>query len=254
MSHWKDFSIDAVVSPVDFSFNSDDKDILAYYALLLLALEELYYLYEFKSADYVLSHIDEDISKLQKSMLDNVNQLDKSFNEKYRDTLTKEGILPENIGKIKTLNKELLKFLKKEQTQTIKNICQELKGQLKSKIFYLKSRNSDRLFSVNSNFSNAVRRLRKLADYGVKSSRGMGQKEAELFLYGDTLVYWECLHDGKTCGFCLENEALSPFNLSDCPAYPAHVHCGSRCNLVIKDEDKTLTPDAEDLKYYQIGE
>ena len=93
---------------------SDDKDILAYYTLLLLALEELYYLYEFKSADYVLSHIDEDISKLQKSMLDNVNQLDKSFNEKYRDTLTKEGILPENIGKIKTLNKEVLKFLKKE--------------------------------------------------------------------------------------------------------------------------------------------
>ena len=79
MSHWKDFSIDAVVSPVDFSFNSDDKDILAYYTLLLLALEELYYLYEFKSADYVLSHIDEDISKLQKSMLDNVNQLDKSL-------------------------------------------------------------------------------------------------------------------------------------------------------------------------------
>ena len=82
----------------------------------------------------------------------------------------------------------------------------------------------------------------------------MGQKEAELFLYGDTLVYWECLHDGKTCGFCLENEALSPFNLSDCPAYPSHPNCGGRCNLVIKDEDKTLTPDAEDLKYYQIGE
>lgn len=254
MSDWRDFGIDAVVSPVDFSFSSDDEDIMAYYALLLLALEDLYKSYEFKSADYVLSHIDEDVSKLQKNMLKQVDYLEDVYKAKYESTLTDKGILEENFGKIKQSKSELLKFLKKEQVQTIRNICEELKGQIISKIYYLKSRNSDRLFSPNSNFSNAIGRIKKLVNHGVRASREQGKQKAELFLYGDTLVYWECLHDGKTCSFCLENEARSPFRLSDCPAYPVHDKCGSRCQLVIKDSDKKLTPEAEELLYFSIGD
>lgn len=252
MSDWKDFGIDAVVSPVDFKFKSDDEDVLAYYTLLLLALEDLYNVYEFKSSKYVLEHIDKDVSEIQSRMLEQVKRLDNVYNEKYKSTLTDGGILNENLSKVKHSTSDNFKDLKKEQSQTIRNICTEFKGQIKSKIYYLRSRNSDRLFNVNSNFNNAIKRIRKLATHGVRSARNQGKSEAELFLYGDTLVYWECLHDGKTCGFCLENEAKSPFKLSNCPSYPAHIHCGERCNLVIKDEDKNLTKEAEELLYYNI--
>lgn len=244
-------AINDVIAPA-VNFDNDDENIdvdaLVLYMLLIEPYKRIYQQYSIQTMDYVLEHIDSDVAEMEKDMLSHIDHLEDVYDSANDKRLKDAKIVDENIDKVPK-NHSNLKYLKSEYKQTVKNICQEFKGQVKSRIYYLKDKNSDIGFYVNSYINRAVNRIKKLADYDVTRAKRRGENNADIFLYGDTLVNWVTAGDDNVCADCLAFERNNPHLLSNAPEPPLHPHC--RCHLE-KVDSSELTDEAKKLKYYNI--
>lgn len=248
------FHIDSLLNGVDFRFNDGTDDEQEYFMLYILLFENLYRIYRPKTMDYVLAHVDEDVDNIYKKLSSQPEQLNEQYNKIVEDVLTKSDIPKENIPKAK-ISKDRLKNLINEQKQTLKNICEELKGQIKSTIYYIKNRNDgEGAFKIEPYFDRVVIRIKKMVTSGVQSANDNAVRESYMFLYGNPLVNIVTKHDDKVCTVCADLEANNPYFLFDCPILPVHPYC--RCHLETTDgkglTQLPLTPEADKLRYYDI--
>ena len=248
--------------PVDFTYSHDDKDLEKYTLLFLALFLGVFTKYQYKSADYAIAHIDEDIKKLNKSLLSEVDKLNKTYIENASKTLMDAGILKENISKVslekiaqaidenkpiptdliknKSKNvfntQKILKYNLLEQKTKLEGITNELSSDIKSKAYFLKSRSADDIFDVKSNFRRAVERTKTMSESGFKNVKGKAVRHSQIFLYGDPDAYWVTAHDSRVCIFCRTVEAASPMPLSWMNFWPMHPKCGQRCRIVLVDD------------------
>lgn len=249
------YYIDSLLDSVGFDFDTDDNDELDYYLVFMLLFKDLYQGYSYKSIDYVLSHVDDDVDNIQKKSLVEVDKLKTQYNAMIESIFNSVGILSSNISKAK-LSSDKLKWLIKEQKQTIKNICTELKGQIKSTIYYIKNRgDGEEAFNLNVFFNRAIQRIKKMVSSAVQSVKDTARKVAYVFLYGNPLVNIVTKHDSKVCSTCQSIENDNPYFLHDAPILPIHPYC--RCHVETVDgkgiTQLPLTDEAEKLKYHTIG-
>ena len=250
------YYIDSVLNGVNFSWdNTDDDDELKYYLVFMLLFEDLYHSYSTKTMDYILSHVDDDVKKIQKKCEGNVDSLNGQYNKKIKELFDKVNIPQENIKKAK-LDDNRCKFLIKEQKQTLDNICKELSGQIKSTIYYIKNRNEkEDSFKLNPMFNRVVYRLKRMSTNGVQSANDNATRESYQFLYGNPLVNIITRHDDRVCDVCKDIEKNNPYFLLTAPVLPVHLHC--RCHMETTDgkgiTQLPLTDEADKLRYYNIG-
>lgn len=236
---------------LDFKGDSKDTDVLVLYLLLINPFEKLYEKYAGKSVDYILEHVDEDVKKIRNNNGDYVNKLDEAYKVKKDETLKNAGILDENMSKVEDVSNETLSILKKEYNQTLENICNEFKGQLKSGIYFHKDTKTVDDFDVNSYFKRVISRLKKQSEFDVLSAKNQAVVDSYSFLYGNPMVYWVTADLETTCSLCRRLESESPKRMSEFPKPPIHVNC--YCEIMVAP-DEELTDEADELRYYDVGD
>jgi hypothetical protein len=214
----------------DFEYKSDDDEELLYAVAFMTALSLLFDKYKGQSADFVLKSIDGDIINLRNDLTRQIPRLEEIFNREAEAKLLSAGILYENLGKVK-LESNIYNGIR-EQKETIKGITNELRDSLKSKAYFLKNRNSEALFDVNSNFRRAATRTKSMVESGFVNTKQKASRQADVFLYGDPLAQWVTAGDRRVCPFCRALEDAGPMPLSALPACPAHNRC--RCDIVLE--------------------
>ena len=250
------YYIDSVLNGVNFSWdNTDDDDELEYYLVFMLLFEDLYRTYSTKTTDYILKHVDDDVDNILKRVTDNTSKLNDQYSKKITEIFDNVNIPKENIGKAK-LDMNRCRYLIKEQKQTLINICNELKGQIKSTIYYIKNRNEkEDAFKLDPIFNRVVYRLKKMVSSGIQSANDNALRESYGFLYGNPLVNIITKHDDKVCDVCRGLEANNPYYLLSAPVLPVHSKC--RCRIETVDgkgiTQLPLTDEASKLRYYSIG-
>jgi hypothetical protein len=259
----------------EFTYTDQDPDTQTYVLFFMALLAALYTRYKDKSADYAITIIDKDVTKIYKQADKQINKLEDVFNKSASKELMKNGIKKDNLQKIdlnnikpsplttvkpkkapetpkKALTPEektvkggskVLKDHILEQKITNKAITDELKNGIKAKAHYLKNRNSEMVFDVSTNFRKAEKRYIQSSQYGYKAAEEKGTRKANEFLYDDPDAYWITKGDNRVCKFCLAVEDASPMPISRMPTRPLHHNCGRRCRVEYSD-DLRFTEDA----------
>ena len=242
-----------------FDYDNEDNEEQQYYFLLILLLQQFYDDYKTKTPTYIVEHIDEDSKKLQKDMVDKVNYLDDKYKEWSKTFAKENGILEGNLNKVKIAKDydEKRDLMIKEQKQTIKNIVNELSGQLKSSSLYFKALEVPEKLDVRKQVGKAVNRVKRLVNKGVQTVKRVAIRGTAMFLFKEPYLWWITKKDKNVCPTCRYYEAHNPYPLKEAPY---HTDCMCRCSQVItagNDKDgivlsEMYTDDARKLLQYDI--
>lgn len=233
----------------DFTYTDGDKAEQEYGLLFLLLLADLYDKYKkYETVDYALRNITKDTRIIYTKLVQNTTKLKEIFNQTVENSLTSTGILQENIPKT-NITPNIISNGLLEQKTTIKGITDELHNNILSKAYFLKNRNAETLFNIDSNFTRATRRVKQMAESGYNTTVAKAEREADIYKYGDPLAYWITKNDSRVCRWCRHLEAASPMPLSMLPYNPLHNKC--RCRVKLAD-NLALTDRASALTTYLI--
>lgn len=246
------YDIEPQDNPPDFNYTKGNEEEQKHVASVLVLLESFYNKYKNKSPDYILTNIEEDSKKLERDIISKHKNLDSFFNSSRDEELIAAGILVGNIKKTGITSIEI-DDLKLEQKYTTQSIVQGTTNSIKAKAACSKYRNTEDIFSIDSNIRTATNRSKNMASTGVRDTRDLAQLAAFVFLFGDPLENWITAGDDKVCKYCLEVERNSPMPASKMPRGPLHPHCGERCHKELHEEDGlVLTAAALALTFYDI--
>lgn len=244
------YDIEPVDNPPDFTYEKGDDEEQEHVTSVLLLLESFYDKFKDKSPDYILANIDEDSKKLERNIIAKAKNLDSYFDKSRDEELLAAGILVGNIKKTGVTSNEI-RYLKEEQEFTTKSIVQGTVNSIKAKAARAKYRNTEDIFSIDSNLRTATNRSKNMASTGVRDTRDLAQLASFVFLFGDPLEDWITAGDSDVCKYCLRVEANSPMPASKMPRGPLHPHCGERCHKELHEGGSlSLTAAALALTFY----
>jgi len=211
-------------NPPTFEYDEGEDWEQDYVLALLLLLEGFYDKYKHKSVDDILKTIEADGYILVDKINNKTETLDDEFDETRDELLIAAGILLSNIPKTKITSDEI-DDLKEEQRNTTLSIIMGMVWSIKGKASRAKYRNTEDIFSIDSNVRTATTRLTNMGSTGVRDARGVARLTSMIYLYGDPLVDWITMNDDAVCPNCWDLQIDSPIPMSKCPEPPLHPHC-----------------------------
>lgn len=208
--------------------DDNDEILLA----LLYLLEEFYEKYYTKSPNYILSHVDKDIEKLEKNIKDKLS----ARSDEYIEDLEYNHMLSFNITQ-DMQSEVLLDYdvsITLEVTEsTITAILEQLKQDIKTKalVWQDQGHNVDE-FNIKANYNRASKRLKNAIEYYTNTSRQKVTRAVMKYVYAsETLYQWVCL-GSNPCAWCIDNSKSAPRKLEDWELD----HVNGRCALIPLNE------------------
>lgn len=111
--------------------------------------------------------------------------------------------------------------------QSIDNLCNQLRDEIKLKSMHFDEIKSKGSFSIVPNFKRAVQKLLDGVGVNLLFSKEKSERNVLDFVYNDnTLWIWVTQGDSKVCDWCREQEAMPPRRLEDMPYDHNHGRCG----------------------------
>lgn len=168
-------------------------------------------------------------------LLDEIQSLTESFRNELKDTATRklddftynefvkeldEWSIPISgyVEHDTTINKVL--------TQSIDNLCNQLRDELQLKALYHEMGLATEIFDVKPNFRRASQKLKDCVGDALLKGKEKNHRNILKFVYGNGKLYrWLCVNDLKTCDWCLYQQSLPPRPIDEIPYDHQHGRC-----------------------------
>ncbi len=193
--------------------NDDDELTIAF----LMTLLSFYDKYMSKSPNYILSHIDKDIKKLQSNLLSDLKKYDeKTIIDKIREKLDYYDEFDYDVTQTNDVTES-----------TINAIIQQLHQDIITKaLVWIDQGNELEEFDIKANYQRAVKRLRDTASYYNGMVRQKVERTMLQKIYGNQqLYYWRC-YGRRPCAWCIEQSKMPPRPLNEIPFDHPNGECG----------------------------
>lgn len=206
----------------DLSGIDDNDEILL---ALLYLLEDFYDKYYTKSPKYILSHIDKDIDKLQKSMSNKLS----ARSVEYIDDLLYQTMLSHNLTQDMQSKIQLeydIDITLEVADSTLVAILEQFRQDIKTKalVWQDQGHNTDD-FNIKANYNRASKRLTDAIRYYTNTARQKVTRAVQKFVYSkDMLYYWVCL-GRNPCEWCIENSKSPPRKIDEWELDHINGHC-----------------------------
>lgn len=207
--------------PQSVSSMEDNDEVLM---ALLYLLEEFYDKYYTKSPNYILSHIDKDIDKLKKNMLNKLNER----SDKYIEDLEFAYLIKYNITQDLQSHVVLeydANITLEVAKSTISAILEQLRQDVITKALVWQDQNNPiEDFNIKPNYTRATKRLTDVGNYYKGTTRQKISRSVQKFVYGETLFYWACLGTNP-CAWCIDQSKSPPRKIDDWELDHINGHC-----------------------------
>lgn len=200
-------------------YTSDEQLVLI---AVLLLLEQRYRLLRGMSSDKLVNEIDNIVSSFKKELNDTaLNKLENYLYNEFKSELDSWSI---PVTGYVTFSTEIKKIL----SQSITNLCNQLRDELKLKAKYHNMGLTDDIIDVKPNFRRASQKLKDAMGDALIKGKEMNHRQILEFVYGTSKLYrWLTMNDSKVCDWCRYQESLPPRPLSEIP----YDHNRGRCGL-----------------------
>lgn len=216
-----------------YDYDEDDDPLTVFYApsyydsdeqLVLIAclmlLEQRYRMMQSMTPQRVLDEIEDIIKSLRKELKDTAIQRVHSNVYDYLAELLAQYRIPQH-GYV-TQDKSMDTIIK----QSIDNMCNQLRDELKLKSMYFIDNMSKDDFDILPNFKRAVQKLNDGVGVNLIYSKEKTERKVLEFVYDeDVLWLWVTKMDKKVCDWCREQEMKPPRLLKDMPLDHPHGRC-----------------------------
>lgn len=235
----------------DDTYDSDEKLVLI---ACLMLLEQRYRLFQSMTLEQILDEVDDIVDSLESELLDTaISKMTDCVSIVFDDELLSFGI-PTNRGYVSqsTAMDEVVK-------QSIRNMCGQLRDEIKLKGLYFKDNMSNSSFSIIPSFKRAVQKLVDGVGNGILSSKELSHREVMKFVYGEDKLYrWLTMNDDKVCDWCLYQQSLPPRPLDEMPLDHPHGRCtvdpidytySDHYLLLLANNEYIPNPSEDDLRW-----
>lgn len=201
-------------------YTSDEQLVLI---ACLMLLEQRYKLMQSMTPQKVLDEIDGIIKSLKKELKTTaIEKVHSCVYDYFTEKLIEFGIPQHGYVTQDTSMDSIIK-------QSIDNLCNQLKDELKLKAMFFIDNMSNSDFNVLPNFARAVQKLNDGIGNNLIYSKEKSLRNIEEFVYDeDVLWLWVTKMDSKVCEWCREQEMQPPRLLKDMPLD----HPKGRCSKV----------------------
>lgn len=201
----------------DDTYDSDEKLVLI---ACLMLLEQRYRLFQSMTLEQIQVEVDDIIGSLESELIDTaISKISACVESSFNDELVSFGI---PIGKYVSQSYSMDDVVK----QSITNMCNQLRDEIKLKAMYFEDNMTNSSFSVVPNFKRAIQKLVDGVGKGILDSKELSHREVMKFVYGDDKLYrWLTMNDDKVCDWCLYQQSLPPRPLDEMPLDHPHGRC-----------------------------
>lgn len=200
-------------------YTSDEQLVLI---ACLMLLEQRYKLLQSMTPQRVLDEIDDITKSLKKELKSTAIEKVHSCVYDYFTEKLMEFKIPQ-VGYVEQ-NNSMDTIIK----QSIDNLCNQLRDELKLKAMFFKDNMSNSDFDVLPNFRRAVQKLNDGVGNNLLYSKEKSLRDIYKFVYDeDVLWLWVTKMDSRVCEWCREQEQLPPRSIKDIPLD----HPRGRCRI-----------------------
>lgn len=231
----------------------DSNEMLVLIACLLL-LEQRYRLLQSMTPDNILVEVDDIMSSLESELIETaISKMTDCVHTSFEEELFSFGI-PSNKGYVSqsTSMNEIVK-------QSITNLCNQLRDEIKLKALYFKDNMSNTAFSIVPSFKRAIQKLVDGVGNGILNSKELSHREIMKFVYGEDKLYrWLTMNDSRVCDWCRMQESLPPRPLDEIPLDHPRGRCtvdpidytySDHYMLLLANNDLIPNPSEEDMRW-----
>ena len=204
--------------PDDDVYDSDEKLVLI---ACLILLEQRYKLFQSMTLEQVLDEVDDIMVSLESELMSTaISKMTDCVQMAFDDELMDFGI-PSN-GRYVSQSTKMDDIVK----QSITNLCNQLRDEIKLKAMYFKDNMSNSTFSIIPSFKRAIQKIIDGVGKGILGSKELSHREVMKFVYGEDKLYrWLTMNDDKVCDWCRMQESLPPRPLDEMPLDHPHGRC-----------------------------
>lgn len=199
-------------------YESDEQLVLI---ACLMKLQEVFERMQSMTPQKVLDEVDDIIKTLDSDLKTTaIREVHNAVYDYFSEILMDYGIPQSGYVKQDTSMDKIIK-------QSITNLCNQLRDELKLKSMHFDEIESKGEFSILPNFKRAIQKLVDGVGVNLLYSKEKSERNILDFVYDDsTLWIWVTMMDGKVCAWCREQEAMPPRRLEDMPYDHNHGRCG----------------------------
>lgn len=198
-------------------YESDEQ--LAIIACLMI-LEQRYRLMQSMTPQRVLDEIDDITKSLKKDLKKTaISKIHSVVYDYFSEKLLEFGIPQSGYVDQDTSMDEII-------IQSIVNLCNQLRDELKVKGMFFKDNMSKDDFNVLPNFKRASKKLIDAVGVNMIYSKEKSERKVLEFVYDeDVLWLWVTKMDKKVCEWCRDQEMMPPRPLKNLPLDHPHGRC-----------------------------
>lgn len=217
--------------------DSDDIDEQLMLVAVLALLQTLYKEYQYKSPDYILTHLPDSVNELKKKLSTLSEDELKKVAESHRTTTL------EIYGLNKIVHNQIsLDYDITGTVATIKSSVQATLNQLRDDIITKAYTFKDTLKSVNdfnvrSNFRRAIRRTKNFVRFNAQLIKQKVTRSVQKFVYGPDMKYFWDPSGHNTCEWCWALARLPAQTIDRWPLDHPNGGCGLRPESIKTTEE-----------------
>lgn len=202
--------------PVEYE--SDEKLVLI---ACLILLEQRFRLFKSMTPERALDEVDSIIASMESELIEvALSKMTDCVGVAFDYELVDFGI-PVNRGYV-----EQSTAMNGVVSQSITNLCNQLRDEIKLKGMYFKDNMTKDSFNIVPNFKRAIQKLVDGVGNGILNSKELSHREVMKFVYGkDKLYRWLTVNDDKVCAWCREQESMPPRPIDEIPLDHPHGRC-----------------------------
>ena len=215
-----------------YNLDEDDDDEYLFYAptrfdvdeqlvivACLMLLEQRYRVLKSMTPHRIVDEIEDMIDSLNVELTDTaLSKIDATVFD-YFDEVMRFYNVPDKYVNQDTSLYDLI-------DESITNLCNQLKGEIKIKSMFFDGNISKDTFNILPNFKRAVQRVIDTVGGNLIYSKEKSKRNVEEFVYGEDKLYnWITANDDKVCAWCRMQESLPPRTLREMPLDHWNGHC-----------------------------
>ena len=199
------------------SYYTSDEQLVLIACLMLL--EQRFRLMRSMTPQGVVDEIDSIMDSLESELTSTaISQIHSTVYESFVDELMKYGIPQDRLSQDTSLDAVI--------EESIKNLCNQLRSEIKTKALLFKDYLMKDDFDILPNFKRAVQRLKDAVGNNLLWSKELSKRKVYEFVYGkDKLYRWYTVNDDKVCNWCRIQEKLPPRTIKEMPLDHPHGRC-----------------------------
>ena len=185
----------------------------------LMLLEQRYRVLQSMSPQEIVEEIEYIIDSMYYELIETATNKTDSLLDTFLIGLLESYSIPSNYVNTDTSMYPIME-------ESINTLCNQLKGELKTKSLFHSDNLSKDTFNIIPNFKRAVQKVVDAVGSNIIWSKEKTSRNVDKFVYGeDKLYYWITANDDKVCDWCRMQESLPPRTLDEMPLDHPHGRC-----------------------------